>query len=112
MHSSRRLRLGKLVRPVKDLLARAVEAHPVVPSGRNWNTVCCRAVTPAELNRHGPVRGSLCGGAVYRIGVLLVRMEIAVRAIHAHRPKPVDRNFTLDGESMNRPSVVLGRHDG
>src|SRR5262249_31459300 len=89
LDSFHRLCLRELPAPVEDLLPRAVEAHQVVPARRDRQAVGRRAVAAAELDHDRAVRLLLGRQVVESVGVLLVRLEVALRVVYADRPQAV-----------------------
>ena len=95
---------------VQDLGARTVEAHRVVPALHDRQAVGDLAVAAAELDGDRAVRALLRRDVVDRVGVVLVRLEVALGVVDADRPEAVDRHV-LDVELVDRRAVVLGRRD-
>ena len=91
---------GKVHDPSKSR-SRPIEADEVVPVRRRRQAILGIAVTTAELDRDRAIRAWLRGEVVKRIGVLGVRLEIALGVIDADRPEAVDRHV-LDVQPVDR----------
>ena len=88
--STRWLRLGKLPCAIKNFLARPIEAHRVVPAGKDRKAVRGLAIAAAELDSDRPVRILFRRDVVERIGVLIVLHEISFGVVEGDRPETVD----------------------
>src|ERR1044072_3563871 len=80
-YSIHRLCLGKFPFAVKDLVARAIEAHHVGPALHDRDAIRNLAVASAELHRNDAIGVLFRGNAVQRVGIVLVLLQMAVGVI-------------------------------
>src|SRR5467141_1440091 len=79
--STHRLRVGESPCAIENFGSRAKEAHRVVPALHDRQAIGNFAVAAAELDGNRPVRSPFRGDIVHRIGVVVVRLEIALGVV-------------------------------
>src|SRR6266404_9524102 len=108
--STHRLRLGEFPCAIEDFRSRAKEAHRVVPALYDRQAIRNFAVATAELDGDRAVRALFRGDVIYGIGVVLVRLKVALGIVDTDRPKAAD-GHVLNGELVYGGAVIPGRRD-
>ena len=102
---------GNFHLPLKNFVARAIESHHVIPSGRGRQAVRDLAVTAAELDGDRSIRTLFGGDAVERVGIIFVFLQVAFGVVNNDRPECVHRNLCRNAQSVDCFAVVPGRRD-
>jgi hypothetical protein len=109
--SIHRLRLGEFPCAVQDFGARTIEAYHVIPARHGRQAVGDLAVAAAEPDGDRAVRAFLRGDTIQRIGVVRVPLQVTLVVVDDDRPKAVDENFAVDGDSIDGISIVIAGCD-
>src|SRR5262245_24081724 len=82
-----RLCLGEIPTAIKDLPARAIEPHHVIPAVHDRQTVCRLTVALPELDRDRTIRLLFRCNAVHGICVEVVLLEVSGLVVNGDRPE-------------------------
>jgi hypothetical protein len=90
---------------------RTIEAYHVIPARHGRQAVGDLAVAAAEPDGDRAVRAFLRGDTIQRIGVVRVPLQVTLVVVDDDRPKAVDGNFAVDGDSIDGISIVIAGCD-
>src|ERR1700741_2552598 len=102
--------LGEFPCASQDFRLRAEQTHGVVPTLRDREAIWSLAVAAPELDVNRTIGTFLCGEAVQRVGLIGVRLEIALAVVNRDRPETIDRDI-LDRQPVNGFTIIARRRD-
>src|SRR6267142_858381 len=108
--STHGLRFWECPCAIEDFRSWAKETHRVVPALYDRQAIRYFAVAAAELDGDRAVRALFRGDVIYGIGVVLVRLKVALGIVDTDRPKTAD-GHVLKGELVYGGAVIPGRRD-
>src|SRR5258708_40037898 len=104
------MRVRELLCEVGDVGRWAKEARGVVRAINEGQAIGNFAIAPAELDVDGAIRALFRGDAIYGIGVVSVRFQIAFGVVDDDRPEAVDGHFS-DGELVDGRAIIASWRD-